>query len=65
MRRQGAQPGHPGQTRCLLPVEEVDEVVVLKPEVCRGCHAPLTGDDTTPFRPQVMEIPPLKPIVTE
>jgi transposase len=39
-RRRGGQPGHPGQTRTLVPVEDVDAVVVLKPEQCRGCHAP-------------------------
>ena len=64
-RRRGGQPGHPGQTRSLLPVEDVDEVVVLKPEECRGCHAPLLGDDPTPLRHQVIEIPPLQPVVTE
>jgi transposase len=31
-RRRGGQPGHAGHTRTLLPVEEVNEVVVLKPE---------------------------------
>src|SRR4029453_4464606 len=45
-RRRGGQPGHPGHTRTLVPVEEVDKVVVLKPEQCQGCHAPLSGDDT-------------------
>src|SRR5918999_2788906 len=35
-RRRGGPPGHPGYTRTLIPVEEVDEVVVLKPEQCRG-----------------------------
>jgi transposase len=64
-RRRGGQPGHPGQTRTLVPVEEVDEVVVLKPERCSGCHAPLVGDDPTPFRHQVLEIPPIKPVITE
>src|SRR6266496_3382054 len=61
-RRRG---GHPGQTRTLVPVEDVDEVVVLKPEQCSGCHAPLSGDDPTPFRHQVIEIPPIKPVITE
>src|SRR5256884_2708539 len=63
-RRRGGQPGHPGQTRPLVPVEDVDEVVVLKPEQCRGCHAPLSGDDPMPFRHQVLEIPPITPVIT-
>ena len=64
-RRRGGQPGHLGQTRPLVPVDEVDEVVVLKPEQCSGCQTPLSGDDASPFRHQVIEIPPLKPVITE
>src|SRR5499426_1854264 len=64
-RRRGGQPGHPGHTRTLVPVDEVDEVVVIKPAQCTHCQAPLAGDDPTPFRHQVIEIPPIKPIVTE
>src|SRR6266487_2886516 len=64
-RRRGGQPGHPGSTRPLIPVEDVDEVVVIKPAQCTHCQAPLSGDDPTPWRHQVIEIPPLKPVVTE
>src|SRR5919202_6658854 len=64
-RRRGGQPGHPGHTRTLVPVEEVDEVVVLKPKQCRRCHTPLSGDDASPFRHQVIEMPPIKPVITE
>src|SRR5438105_640225 len=64
-RRRGGQPGHPGATRTLIPVEEVDEVVVIKPAQCTHCQAPLSGDDPTPWRHQVIEIPPIKPVVTE
>ena len=64
-RRRGGQPGHPGQTRRLIPVEDVDEVVPLKPEQCQSCQAPLSGDDPAPFRHQVIEIPPIQPVVTE
>ncbi len=63
-RRRGGQPGHPGSTRTLMPVEEVDEVVTIKPEQCQSCHAPFWGDDPTPFRHQVIEIPPIKPVIT-
>ena len=64
-RRRGGQPGHLGHTRLLLPVEEVDEVVVLKPAQCVHCQAALSGDDRKPFRHQVIEMPPSKPVVTE
>ena len=47
-----------------MPVEAVDEVVVLKPEQCQGCHAPLWGDEASPFRQQVSELPPIKPVLT-
>jgi transposase len=64
-RRRGGQPGHPGQTRTLIPVEEVDQIVPLKPERCQDCQAPLWGEDPSPFRHQVIEIPPIQPVVTE
>src|SRR5207247_6035293 len=63
-RRRGGQPGHPGHTRTLVPVDEVDEVVVIKPAQCTHCQAPLSGDDPTPWRHQVIEIPPIKPVIT-
>src|SRR5262244_263811 len=43
-RRRGGQPGHPGHTRLLIPVEDVAEVVVIKPEQCAHCQGPLSGD---------------------
>src|SRR4030095_9499054 len=64
-RRRGGQPGHPGHTRTLLPVEEVDEFLVLTPAQWSGSHAPLWGDDPAPFRHQVIELPPIQPVVTE
>jgi transposase len=64
-RRRGGQPGHPGHTRTLIPVEEVDEVVVIKPEQCAHCQASLSGEDPQPWRHQVIELPPIKPVVTE
>jgi len=49
----------------LIPVEEVDEVVVLKPEQCTHCQAPISGEDPTPWRHQVIELPPIQSVVTE
>src|SRR2546428_12096068 len=57
-RRRGGQPGHPGSTRTLIPAEDVDEVVVIKPTQCTHCQAPLFGGDPTPWRDPMIEIPP-------
>jgi len=64
-RKRGGQPGHPGQTRALVPMEEVDTVVPVKPQQCRRCQYPLQGEDPQPHRHQVTEVPPIKPHVTE
>lgn len=64
-RRPGGQPGHRGQTRTLMPVAEVDEVVSLKPASCASCNQSLAGADPEPQRHQVVEIPPIRPVVTE
>jgi transposase len=64
-RRPGGQPGHEGQARALVPVEEVDVVVPVKPERCHHCQHPLQGEEPHPQRHQVTEIPPMKPVVTE
>jgi transposase len=57
-RRPGGQLGHQGQTRMLMPVEDVDVVIPLKPDTCARCQQPLAGDDPTPQRHQVLEVPP-------
>jgi transposase len=49
----------------LVPVEEVDVVVPVKPERCHHCQHLLQGEDPQPQRHQVTEIPPMKPVVTE
>ena len=64
-RKRGGQPGHEGAGRSLKPVEEVDEVVEVKPEICACCGAELKGSDPHPLRHQVTELPPIKPKVTE
>ncbi len=64
-RKPGGQPGHEGQQRQLLAVEEVDAVVPVKPRRCRRCGAGLHGRDRAPRRHQVTELPPVRPHVTE
>src|SRR6266550_4504874 len=68
-RKRGGQPGHRGVHRALLPVEQVDEVVVVVPEDCRHCQQPFpesTGHRRgRVWRHQVVELLPLAVRVTE
>jgi transposase len=61
-KRRGGQPGHPKRSRPDLPP---DAVVELRAGTCDRCSHPLAGDDPTPLRHQVVEIPPVRPHVTE
>lgn len=64
-RKPGGQPGHPKHERTLIPAEECQTVVTVKPESCRGCGERLAGSDAQPLRRQVWEVPEIKPLVTE
>lgn len=64
-KKRGGQPGHPRHQRQLLPAEECNAVVPLKPTTCRRCATALTGSDPQPLRHQVWELPEIKPLVTE
>lgn len=69
-RNPGGQPGHKGSMRELIPVEEVDDVLHYYPDKCEDCGKTLPQDETAnevgePFRWQVAEIEPIKPIITE
>lgn len=58
----GGQPGHPKRSRPELPP---DTVVELRAEVCDRCVHPLSGSDPEPLTHQVIELPPIRPHVTE
>lgn len=64
-RKPGGQPGHAQRTRPLIPTDECDTVVVLKPSACRQCGTALDGEDPQALRHQVLELPEIKPLVTE
>jgi transposase len=64
-RKRGGQPGHPGSGPELLPIERVDEVVEHHPDACRRCGSLLEGEDPDALRHQVIEIPPITPLVIE
>lgn len=61
-KHKGGQPGHPKRTRPDLPP---DSIVELRAATCDRCSHPLAGDDPAPLRHQVVEIPPVRPHVTE
>lgn len=66
-RHPGGQPGHRGVTRPLVPPEQVTTTVLVTPATCPCGHvfaddAPTTG---APYPHQVVELPPITPIVTE
>jgi len=68
-RKQGAQPGHKGTSRPLVPTDEVDEVVEHFPTSCRSCRrvlrAKVEPGDPEPRRHQVWEAPRVEPTITE
>lgn len=68
-REQGAQPGHKGSGRKLLPEDQVDEIVDHYPDACGGCGREFTEDELRPGerfgRHQVAELPPIAVIYTE
>ncbi len=64
-RKRGGQKGHQKHHRELIPPEQCDDVIPLKPDACRRCDTRLAGIDPEPIRHQVWELPEIKPIVTE
>jgi transposase len=67
-RKQGAQPGHEGKGRPLLPAWAVDEVVDHWPRACGCGHVFCEGElvaDGEPARHQVEELPPIHVVVCE
>jgi len=61
----GRQVGHVGQGRVLLPVEQVDHIIEVKPEASAQCGQALAGADGHPGRHQVADLPQVVPVVTE
>lgn len=64
-RASGPRASAPRQVRKLKASEACDWVEEVKPTVCGGCGAQLSGDDAHPHRHQTIELPPIAPLVTE
>ena len=66
-RKAGGQPGHPGHSRPLVPLDRVQTTIDLVPDACRHCQRALharheVGD---PRRHQVTELPTIEAHTTE
>ena len=65
-RKRGAQKGHRGSHRVLVPPEQVNEVVDMFPARCDDCSEQLAKTpDPRPKRHQHIELSPFAPHVTE
>lgn len=64
-RKRGGQPGHKKHERALIPTEQCQQVVTVKPDRCRRCDRKLSGSDPAPLRHQVWDLPPIEPHVSE
>lgn len=63
-KKRGAQRGHSGKARTLLPPDQVTEAHDCRPGLCRACGGAvkITG---LIARHQVIDLPPMAPVVTE
>ena len=64
-RQRGGQPGHEKHERALVPTEQCQQVVPVKPKCCRRCGRKLCGHDPAPLRHQVWDVPPIEPCIHE
>lgn len=65
-RKRGAQAGHRGTHRELLPPDKVNKFVDLFPKECENCWKPLPHvPDPSAKRYQQTEVPPIEPYTTE
>ncbi len=62
----GGQKGHKGHQRSLIPIEQVNQVLDLRPSCCPGCQGDQFDLETisTEIR-QVVELPEMPPEVTQ
>lgn len=64
-RKAGGQPGHKGHRRELVPPEQVDEILEVRPEPQCPCGGRVIPSMSPPERRQVFELPRMRPHVTE
>ncbi len=62
-KKRGGHLGHSGHARPLVPPEQLRQIIDCKPRGCRWCGDALAGDDPEPLQHQVVELPPVLPVV--
>jgi transposase len=55
-KKAGGQPGHEGHERPLYPIEQCQSVKDYYPERCIECGEPLAGNDSHPYRIQIVAL---------
>lgn len=64
-KKRGGQPGHAGNQPKFYALSDGDVIENHVPLVCPICGVELTGADPAPYRHQILEVPPLRPQITE
>jgi len=64
-RPRGGQPGHAGNPPKFYELSAGDIIHNHIPTVCGSCGEMLTGADEAPYRHQILELPVLRPHITE
>ena len=64
-RERGGQIGHPGHERNFHELSADSDIHEHLPIACKACGVELEGEDTQPYRHQVIDVPPIKAKVTE
>ena len=65
-KKRGGQIGHIGHERKLYPLEMCQEIIDYYPQKCNKCGSEVSeSSDTKVYRHQVVEVPPVQPIVVE
>jgi transposase len=64
-KKRGGQPGHGGHQPKYYELSDRDVIENHLPSECGKCGVELQGEDPAPYRHQILEIPPLRPEITE
>jgi transposase len=64
-KKRGGQAGHSGPQPKFYELSAGDEIENHVPKVCGLCGETLTGADESPYRHQILELPSLRPQITE